>query len=290
MPWSGSCQRRSTACTIASRTRQSLVAHRAARVGDGGDQVGDRAEDVELDLAVGRVADPDRPRAGVAGQGVDDGLGPELEPVDRVERVQPLRVAAGALDAAVDPAQQRLGLLERAEVDQRPRGHRRVAQPAVAVVPVADAAELLRQRRGRRGEDRAGRLVAEPAQRQRAAQHLLSAPCRAAAVSATQSRHGCSACACRSSIELGCAVAGSASRSAARARTRPPAAARSTTARARVVAAVVEDVPLDARRVERDRLVGAEHQQPVAERLELDRHLAELGPRRELEPRRRRCR
>ena len=51
-----------------------------------------------------------------------------------------------------------------------------------------------------------------------------------------------------------------------------------------VVAAVVEDLPLDAGGVERDRLVGAEHQQPVAERLQLDRHLAELRPRRELQP------
>ena len=98
------------------------------------------------------------PGAGVAGQRVDDRLGAELEPVDGVERVQPLRVAAGALDAAVHPAQERLGLLQRAEVDERARGHRGVAQPAVAVVPVAHAAELLGQRGGRRGEDRAGRL------------------------------------------------------------------------------------------------------------------------------------
>ena len=150
-----------------------LVLHRAARGRDGGDEVGDRAEDVELDLAVGGVADAHRPRAGVAGQRLDDGLGAELEPFDGVERVQPLRVAAGARDAPVDPVQERLGLGERAEVDEHARRHRGVAQPAVAVVPVADAAELLGQRRRRRGEDRPGRLVAEPAQRQRAADHLL---------------------------------------------------------------------------------------------------------------------
>ena len=111
MPWSGSCQRRSTASTIASTTRQSASRTEPARVGDGGEQVGDRAEDVELDLPVGRVADAHRPGAGVAGQRVDDRLRAELEPVDGVERVQPLRVAAGALDAAVDPAQERLGLV-----------------------------------------------------------------------------------------------------------------------------------------------------------------------------------
>ena len=52
-----------------------------------------------------------------------------------------------------------------------------------------------------------------------------------------------------------------------------------------VVAAVLEDVPLDAGGEERDRLVVAEHEQAVAERLQPDRHLAELRPRRELEPR-----
>ncbi len=54
---------------------------------------------------VGEVADPHRPGSGVPGQGVDDRLGAQLVAVDRVERVQPLRVPAGALDAAVDPAQ-----------------------------------------------------------------------------------------------------------------------------------------------------------------------------------------
>ena len=157
MPWSGSCQRRRTASTMFSRHPPLVVADRAAGVGDGRDQVGDRAEDVELELVVGEVADPDRPGAGVPGQGVDDRLGAQLVAVDGVERVQPLRVPAGALDAAVHPAQQRLGLLDGAEVDQRAGGHRRVAQPAVAVVPVADAAQLLGQRGGRRGQDRAGR-------------------------------------------------------------------------------------------------------------------------------------
>ena len=53
----------------------------------------------------------------------------------------------------------------------------------------------------------------------------------------------------------------------------------------RVVAAVLEDVPFDAGSVERDRLVVAEHEQAVAEWLQPDRHLAELRPGRELEPR-----
>ena len=150
-----------------------LVLHRAARGRDGGDEIGDRAEDVELDLAVGGVADPHRPRPGVPGQRVDHGLGAELEPFDRVEGMQPLRVAAGPRDAPVDPVQKRLGLVERAEVDEHARRHRSVAEPAVAVVPVAHAAELLGERHRRRGQDRACRLVDEAAQRQRAADDLL---------------------------------------------------------------------------------------------------------------------
>ena len=68
---------------------------------------------------------------------------------------------------------------------------------------------------------------------------------------------------------------------------RPPARRREVDDRAgTVVPAVVEHVPLDAGRVERDRLAAAEHEQPVAERLQPDRDLAELGPRSELEPRR----
>ena len=85
-------------------TRQSSLRTEPRAFGDGGEQVGDRAEDVELDLPVGGVADADRPGAGVPGQRVDDGLGPELEPVDRVERVQPLRVPVGAVDARRPPS------------------------------------------------------------------------------------------------------------------------------------------------------------------------------------------
>ena len=73
------------------------------------------------------------------------------------------------------------------------RGHRRVAQPAVAVVPVAHAAELLGQRGRRGGEDRARRPVAEAAQRQRAAQHLARRAMLGSRRLAAHSSHGCSA-------------------------------------------------------------------------------------------------
>ena len=100
----------------------------------------------------------------------------------------------------------------------------------------------------------------------------------------TQSSDGCSARACRSSIESGWGLTLWESKRSSSGNV--PTGGREVDDRARrVVAAVLEDVPLDAGGVERDRLVVAEHEQPVAERLQLDRHLAELRPRSELEPR-----
>ena len=147
---------------------------RRADLAERAQQVGDRAEHVQLDLPVGRVADPHGARPGVPGQRLDHGLRPQFVAVEVVERVQPFRVAAGVLHHPQHPAHQRLGLLVRAEVDQRPGGERRVARPAVAVVPVADPAQLLGQRGGRRGHEPAARLVPETAQRQRAAQHRVA--------------------------------------------------------------------------------------------------------------------
>src|SRR6185312_8705041 len=50
---------------------------------------------------------------------------------------------------------------------------RRIAHPGVAVVPVALAADVLRQARGRRGDDRAGGPVGEQLERERRAVHHL---------------------------------------------------------------------------------------------------------------------
>ena len=88
-----------------------LLSDVPTRRGYSGEQVGDRAKYVELDLPVGRVAHTHGPGAGVAGEGVDICLGTELEPFDGLERVQAFWMAAGALDAAVHPAQECLCLL-----------------------------------------------------------------------------------------------------------------------------------------------------------------------------------
>ena len=102
-----------------------------------------------------RVADPDGPRAGVAGQVVQGALGQVAAAVDGVHDLQVLGVAG---DRAEQPVAPQPGLVGVAGVDQRLEGERGVAQPAVAVVPVALAAEVLGQR-GRRGGDDPARLA-----------------------------------------------------------------------------------------------------------------------------------
>src|SRR6185295_605680 len=52
-------------------------------------------------------------------------------------------------------------LLEIARIQESQQGQRRIAQPAVAVVPVPLPADLLRQRRRRGGHDSAGRGIGE---------------------------------------------------------------------------------------------------------------------------------
>ena len=95
---------------------------------------------------------------------------------------------------------------------------------------------------------------------------------------AAHSRHGClglRACRCAHRCR---ARASRLWRTAAQLQHAPPAdRVQVDLGAGRVVAALVDDLPLHAGRVQRDRLVGAEHQQPVAERLELDVDLAELG-------------
>ena len=89
-------------------------------------------------------------------------------------------MARGAFDDPGDPGEVRLGLLERAEVDERVRGHRGVADPAEPVVPVAHPTELLGQRGGPGREDRACGLVAQGLEGQGRARHGLGLDARQA--------------------------------------------------------------------------------------------------------------
>ena len=69
----------------------------------------------------------------------------------------PVTRPSALAEAVGQPAHERSGLLGEAEPQQRVERERGVADPRVAVVPVALAAELLRQARRRRRDDRAGR-------------------------------------------------------------------------------------------------------------------------------------
>ena len=70
---------------------------------------------------------------------------------------------------SADEVEEVVGLPVEAERVEAPEHERRVADPRVAVVPVALAAGRLGQRRRRRGDHRAGRRVGQALERQRAA-------------------------------------------------------------------------------------------------------------------------
>ena len=123
------------------------------------------APHVVLLLLVGRVADAYRYRVLVAGQ-VRQRLLVEFPlAADAVHDLQLVSVAAGV----ADEVEEVVGLPVEAERVQPPQGERGVAHPGVPVVPVAFAVRRLRQRGGRRGEQRSGRRVGEPLQGQRTA-------------------------------------------------------------------------------------------------------------------------
>ena len=88
----------------------------------------------------------------------------------------PDRLPLQPRDPVPEPLQERGGLLGVAEAEQRVDGERRVADPGVAVVPVALAADLLGQTGRGRGDERAGRRVGHQLERhRRAGDHLLPA-------------------------------------------------------------------------------------------------------------------
>ena len=114
------------------------------------------AVDVELELRARAVADPDRLRALVAVEPRQLEL--EQSPLagGAVHDLDVLRVAG---DGAQEPGPPGAGLLDEAVADERGEREAGVAEPAVPVVPVPDAADLLRERGRRRGHDAARRGV-----------------------------------------------------------------------------------------------------------------------------------
>ena len=115
----------------------------AADLGVQVDRVEHRAEDVVLALLVGAVADPHRRRALVAVEVRELGLVQVALAADPVHDLQ--RAVLVALEVG-DVLHEVVGLPVEAERVQPPQRERRVAHPAVAVVPVALAARRLGQR------------------------------------------------------------------------------------------------------------------------------------------------
>ena len=118
----------------------------------------------------GRVADPHRSRAGVPGQPVDGPLGQAPRAVDGVHDLEVGGVAGHGPEQPVAPEPRLVG---RARLDQRVDREGGVAQPAVAVVPVALAAEVLGQRGGRGRHDPAGLGVGHQVQGQQRAPYVV---------------------------------------------------------------------------------------------------------------------
>src|SRR5829696_2737647 len=139
------------------------------------DRVHQLAVDVQLQLVVGTVADPDRPRAPVALQVLQGLLGEVAPPIYAVHELQ--RAVWSRLAAAVlEPAHERLSLLGEPDAQETVEGEGGVTDPRVTVTPVALPSYTLRQA-GRGGRnDRPGRLVSEKLQHEgRAVNHLAPA-------------------------------------------------------------------------------------------------------------------
>ena len=131
-------------------------------------QVDQGAVGVELELLGGRVADPDRARMLVAVEPVEDDLG---EPSLASDAVHDLEIAGATRRAPLDEAPEAVRLVVGPDRGQRASAHRRVADPAEAVVPVPLAAKPLRQRGRRRRRDRPGGGEGQPLEGDRRAHH-----------------------------------------------------------------------------------------------------------------------
>ena len=124
----------------------------------------------------GGVADAHRPRAHVAGQVVERLLGELVAPVDPVHDLErAVRVELGA--ARLDPAHERAGFLGVAQAHEAVEGERPVADPGVAIVPVARPADLLGQTEGGGCDDRPVPARGEQLEQQRRpVDHFAPAP------------------------------------------------------------------------------------------------------------------
>jgi hypothetical protein len=135
------------------------------------ERVGDLAEDIDLLLPRGRVAYPYRPRALEARQPVELPLRQPALAGDPVHDLDVIRIAGHCPQKPRPPL---VRFFEIAGLEERKQGQRRVPQPAMAVVPVADTADRRRYRRSRRRDDPSRRPIRQPLQHNERLQHLVT--------------------------------------------------------------------------------------------------------------------
>ena len=124
--------------------------------------VHDLAVDVELALRDRSVADAHGPALFVAGQPRHFELGQAPLAGDAVHDVQLLGQAGGSAQQPCAPGGRLVAI---AGVEERVQRQRRIANPTVAVVPIAWSAQRLGQRRRRRRDDPARRRERQQLQR-----------------------------------------------------------------------------------------------------------------------------
>ncbi len=142
-------------------------------------EVEDLAVDIDLPLGVRAIAGPYRAASRVAIEM------PERLLVDfnlAANAVHDLNVRQGLAAAVDEKFMKSSGLAGIAKGRKRVQRESGVTQPAEAIVPVPFAADVLRQRRGQCGDDRAGRREGHHFQRERAAADELGIASSIAAV------------------------------------------------------------------------------------------------------------
>ena len=135
------------------------------------EQVEDLAVDVQLELPRRVVAHANGERVLVAGEPVELELGQAALAAEAVHDPQVARVAGHRAQQPLPPFLRFALVAGQQHAVER---ERRVPEPADPVVPVPRAADLLGDRRGRRGDDAAGRPVGQRLQRQERPHHGLA--------------------------------------------------------------------------------------------------------------------
>ena len=147
-----------------------FVALQAALAGDV-HRVHDLAENVELKLLVSRVADADWLGAFISRQPFELQLRQPALARQAIHDVDLRRIAGYCPQEPLAPGQCLVAMAAHHEAVQREGG---VTDPAIAIVPIPNAADLLGKRGSRRRHHAAGRCVRQRLQRQERPQHLLA--------------------------------------------------------------------------------------------------------------------